>query len=48
MKDTGLEGLLLGRPFNVAALAQANKNAGIVWALMTTGDDYNPRLARTA
>jgi len=47
-KDAWLEGLLLRRPFNVATVAQANKNARIVWALMTTGDDYKPRLASAA
>jgi len=48
MKDTWLAGLLVRRPFNVAAVAQANKNARIVWALMTAGGNYNPRLARAA
>lgn len=48
VKDVWLAGLLLRRPFNVATVAQANKNARIVWALMTTGNNYNPKLARAA
>ena len=38
--------LKLKRGFNVAAVALANKNARIIWALLTRGDNY--RLASGA
>ncbi len=34
--------LKLKRGFNVAAVALANKNARIIWALLTRGDNYRP------
>jgi len=34
--------LALKRGFNVAAVALANKNARIIWALLTRGDNYRP------
>ncbi len=34
--------LKLARGFNVAAVALANKNARIIWALLTRGDNYRP------
>jgi transposase len=34
--------LKLKRGFNVAAVALANKNARILWALLTRGDNYRP------
>jgi hypothetical protein len=48
VKDVWLAGLLLRRPFNVATVALANKSARIAWAVMTTGNRYDPRLARAA
>jgi transposase len=36
--------LLARRPFNVVAIAFANKMAGIAWALLARGH-YRPRLA---
>jgi transposase len=48
VKDVWLVGLLLRRPFNVATVALANKSARIAWAVMTTGNRYDPRLARAA
>src|ERR1035437_5383133 len=37
--------LKLARGFNVAAVALANKNARIIWALLTRGDNYRPAVA---
>ena len=34
----------LARGFNVAAVALANKNARIIWALLTRGDNYRPKV----
>ena len=34
--------LKLARGFNVAAVALANKNARILWALLTRGENYRP------
>jgi transposase len=34
--------LKLKRGFNVAAVALANKNSRIIWALLTRGDNYRP------
>jgi transposase len=39
-KSPWLAGLLKRRPFNVAAVALANKLARIAWAVMTRGEDY--------
>lgn len=41
-----LAGLLARRPTMVAAIAQANKTARIVWALLTRGGTYDPTLGR--
>ncbi|NGM24422.1 IS110 family transposase [Roseomonas stagni] len=43
-----LAGLLARRPTMVAAIAQANKTARIVWALLTRGGTYDPTLGRQA
>ena len=40
--DSWLARLLARRNSNVAAVALANKNARIVWALLTQGTDYQP------
>jgi transposase len=48
VKDRWVSGLLHRRPFNVATVALANKNARIAWAVMATGKRYDPRLARAA
>ncbi len=37
--------LKLARGFNVAAVALANKNARIIWALLTRGDNYRPAVS---
>jgi len=42
-RDTWLSHLVVRRPFRVAAVALANKNARIVWALLTKGGEYKPR-----
>jgi transposase len=34
--------LKLKHGFNVAAVALANKNARVIWALLTRGDSYRP------
>jgi len=34
--------LKLRRGFNVAVVAQANKNARVIWALLSRGDSYRP------
>ena len=34
--------LKVARGFNVAAVALANKNARIIWALLKRGDNYRP------
>jgi len=40
--------LLQRRPVNVAVVAQANRTARIVWALLTKGEDYRrPTAAST-
>jgi transposase len=39
-KSPWLAGLLKRRPFNVAAVALANKLARIAWAVMARGEDY--------
>lgn len=36
------------RPYNVAAVALANKNARIAWALLRHGEDYDQRLSVSA
>lgn len=41
-----LAGLLARRPAMVAAIAQANKTARIIWALLTRGGTYDPTLGR--
>jgi transposase len=45
-KQTGanpwLKGVLERRPTNVAAVALANKNARIVWAMMAHDQEYAP------
>jgi transposase len=41
-----LAGLLARRPTMVAAIAQANKTARIVWALLIRGGTYDPTLGR--
>jgi transposase len=48
VKDRWVSGLLHRRPFNVATVAMANKNARIAWAVMAAGERYDPRLARAA
>ena len=48
VRDGWIAGLLQRRPFNVATVALANKSARIAWAIMKTGNRYNPRLARAA
>jgi transposase len=40
-----LKGLIERRGFNKAAVALANKNARIIWALATRGGDYVPQMA---
>jgi transposase len=40
-----LKGLIERRGFNKAAVALANKNARIIWALATRGGDYVPQTA---
>jgi transposase len=40
-----LEGLLDRRHYNIAAVALANKNARILWALMAHGRDFDPAFA---
>jgi transposase len=37
--------LKLARGFNVAAVALANKNSRIIWALLTRGDNYRPAVS---
>jgi transposase len=41
-KNPWLKQLLERRPTNVAAVALANKNARIVWALMAQDERYEP------
>ena len=41
-QETWLKRLLDRRPKNVAAVALANKNARMVWALLAHGRDYRP------
>ena len=40
-----LKGLIERRGFNKAAVALANKNARIIWAMATRGSDYAPQTA---
>jgi transposase len=40
--------LLQRRPVNVAVMAQANKTARIVWALLSKDEDYRRVTAVTA
>src|SRR5208282_2229582 len=42
---SGRAALKLARGFNVAAVALANKNARIIWALLTRGDNYRPAVS---
>lgn len=44
-RDTWLHGLLQRRNHNVAAVALANKNARIVWALLARGQEFRPGYA---
>jgi transposase len=46
--DQWLNGLLARRPVNVATVAFANKNARIIWALLTRSTAYQSRLAHAA
>ena len=48
VQNSWVTNLLHRRPVNVAAIALANKNARIAWALMVHGRDYEPRLANAA
>lgn len=43
-----LQRLVQRRNKNVAAVALANKNARIVWALMAHGREYQPHYNRSA
>jgi len=45
-REGWLAGLLQRRPTMVAAIAQANKAARIVWALLTRGGVYDPAVGR--
>lgn len=47
-KSPWLISLLKRKPFKVAAVAVANKNARIAWAVMTKGGAYNPSISREA
>jgi transposase len=40
-----LASLIARRPAMVAAVAQANKTARIVWALLVRGGSYDPQLS---
>jgi transposase len=44
-RSTWLAGLRKRRGANIAAVALANKNARVVWALLRRGEDYRVRLA---
>lgn len=46
--DPWLRQLLSRRPKNVVAVALANKNARVAWALLTQGQDYQPRATSTS
>jgi transposase len=46
--DPWLRHLLARRPKNVVAVALANKNARVAWALLARGGDYQPRHVPTA
>lgn len=46
--DPWLRNLLARRPKNVVAVALANKNARVAWALLARGGDYQPRHVPTA
>ncbi|MFA0054300.1 IS110 family RNA-guided transposase [Vibrio echinoideorum] len=41
--ESWLGGLIHRRNTNVAAVALANKNARTLWAMLTRGEDYNPK-----
>jgi transposase len=41
-------GILARRPVKVAVLAQAAKTARIAWAVLVSGQPYQPRPARAA
>ena len=45
-RDAWLHGLLQRRNHNVAAVALANKNARVVWALLAHGQEFRPGYAR--
>ncbi len=45
-RDSWLHGLLQRRNHNVAAVALANKNARVVWALLAHGQEFRPGHAR--
>ena len=40
--DSGLRKLLARRHRNVATVALANKNARVIWALLTSGEEFQP------
>lgn len=44
-RDAWLHGLRQRRNHNVAAVALANKNARIVWALLARGQEFRPDYA---
>ena len=46
--DPWLQGLMARRPIKVAAVAQAAKNARIVWAMLARDQDYRNPLAKAA
>ena len=45
-KNTWLTNLLERRHANIAAVALANKNARVIWALMAHGRDFDPAVGR--
>jgi transposase len=47
-KNPWLMNLIGRRNKNIAAVALANKNIRIIWAMMTKGTDFNPRHISTA
>ena len=42
-KSKWLQGLITRRNKNIATVALANKNARIIWAVLTRGETYRPR-----
>lgn len=46
--DPWLDALLARRPKNVAVVALAHRNARIIWALLVSGQRYQPRRAVAA